>query len=158
MHCARVQQRGEGRERAVWRISGASVGRNPAQSSGVGVQGTGYIPYTTLPRFQEVAGVGEPSQGHHEVLTGECGPGTQVRRAAQDAGTAERAESSNHVFVISLVDSIRYGAIPATPVHCFESPVLLLRVRTIEKAGPSRPRLTLQIFLSGSGGEYLYTT
>ena len=69
----------------------SKCGEKPAQSSGVGVQGTGDIPYTTLPRFQEVAGVGEPSQGHHEVLTGECGPGTQVRRAAQDAGTAERA-------------------------------------------------------------------
>ena len=72
------------------------------------------------------------------MLTRGCGPGAHARWTAQDAGTAERAESSNHDFVISLVDSISYGAIPATSVHCFDSPVLLLRVRTIEKAPPSR--------------------
>ena len=73
---------------------------------------------------------------------GAPGAGTQARRAAQDAGTAERAESSNYDFVISLVDSIRYGAIPAASVHCSESLVLLLRVRTIRKAPPSRGRLS----------------
>ena len=96
----------------------SKCGEKPAQSSGVGVQGTGYIPYTSLPRFQEVARVGEHSQGHHEVLTGECGPGTQARRAAQDAGTAERAELSNYDFVISLVDSINCGAqLPLDSIH-----------------------------------------
>ena len=74
-----------------------------------GATGAGHTPHAFLRGSQEVARAGGRSQGQHEVLTCECGPGTQARRAAQAAGTAE-AGSSNDDFVISLVDLIHYGA------------------------------------------------